>query len=67
MAVIGNPVQDLAWYCFIDRTFAEGLGMPRLEGLPSYDGQRGALAAGHRATRPMTSSTTRSSPACATA
>ncbi len=37
MAVLGNPVQDLAWYCYIDRTFAEGLGMPRLEGLPSYE------------------------------
>ena len=36
MAVLGNPVQDLAWYCYIDSTFAEGLGMPRLEGLPSY-------------------------------
>jgi aminoglycoside phosphotransferase (APT) family kinase protein len=37
MAVFGNPVQDLAWYCYIDGTFAEGLGMPRLEGLPAYD------------------------------
>ncbi|WP_101758123.1 phosphotransferase family protein [Oceanicoccus sp. KOV_DT_Chl] len=35
MAVLGNPVQDLAWWNFIDRTFSEGLGMPRLEGLPS--------------------------------
>ncbi len=37
MAVVGNPVQDLAWYCFIDSAFAEGLGLPRLAGLPSYD------------------------------
>ena len=37
MAVLGNPVQDLAWYCYIDSTFADGLGMPRLEGLPSYE------------------------------
>ena len=37
MAVLGNPVQDLAWYCFIDSTFADGLGMPRLDGLPSYE------------------------------
>ena len=37
MAVLGNPVQDLAWYCFIDNTFADGLGLPRLEGLPSYE------------------------------
>ncbi|MEZ5573441.1 MAG: phosphotransferase family protein [Halioglobus sp.] len=37
MAVLGNPVQDLAWFNYLDATFAEGLGMPRLEGLPSYD------------------------------
>ncbi|MEH6591202.1 MAG: phosphotransferase family protein [Halioglobus sp.] len=36
MAVLGNPVQDLAWFNYIDTTFAEGLGIPRLEGLPSY-------------------------------
>ena len=36
MAVLGNPVQDLAWFNYLDATFAEGLGMPRLEGLPSY-------------------------------
>ena len=37
MAVLGNPVQDLAWFNYIDSTFAEGLGMPRLPGLPSYE------------------------------
>ncbi|MEP5764110.1 MAG: phosphotransferase family protein [Halieaceae bacterium] len=37
MAVLGNPVQDLAWYCYIDSSFADGLGIPRLEGLPSYE------------------------------
>ncbi len=37
MAVLGNPVQDLAWFNYLDDTFAEGLGMPRLEGLPSYE------------------------------
>ena len=36
MAVLGNPVQDLAWFNYLDATFAEGLGMPRLEGLPDY-------------------------------
>lgn len=36
MAVLGNPVQDLAWFNYMDSTFAEGLGMPRLEGLPGY-------------------------------
>ncbi len=37
MAVLGNPVQDIAWFNFMDATFAEGLGMPRLEGLPGYE------------------------------
>ena len=37
MAVLGNPVQDIAWFNYLDSTFAEGLGMPRLEGLPSYE------------------------------
>ena len=37
MAVLGNPLQDLAWYCYIDSTFAEGLGCPRLPGFPSYE------------------------------
>jgi len=37
MSVLGNPVQDLAWFNYIDSTFAEGLGMPRLEGLPGYE------------------------------
>jgi aminoglycoside phosphotransferase (APT) family kinase protein len=37
MAVLGNPVQDLAWYNYLDATFAEGLGIPRLPGLPSYE------------------------------
>jgi aminoglycoside phosphotransferase (APT) family kinase protein len=36
MAVLGNPVQDIAWFNYMDATFAEGLGIPRLEGLPSY-------------------------------
>ncbi len=40
MAVLGNPVQDLAWYCYLDSTFADGLGMPRLEGLPGYEDTR---------------------------
>lgn len=37
MAVLGNPLQDIAWFNYMDATFAEGLGMPRLEGLPSYE------------------------------
>lgn len=34
MARLGDPVQDLAWWWTIDRCFSEGLGVPRLEGLP---------------------------------
>ncbi len=37
MAVLGNPLQDLAWYCFTDNAFADGLGLPRLEGMPDYE------------------------------
>lgn len=37
MAVLGNPMQDLAWFNYLDATFSEGLGMPRLEGLPTYE------------------------------
>ena len=37
MAVLGNPVQDIAWFNYLDATFSEGLGMPRLDGLPSYE------------------------------
>lgn len=37
MAVLGNPVQDLAWFNHLDATFAEGLDLPRLAGLPTYE------------------------------
>lgn len=37
MAVLGNPVQDLAWWNYHDRCFSQALGMPRLEGLPGYE------------------------------
>jgi aminoglycoside phosphotransferase (APT) family kinase protein len=37
MAVLGNPVQDLAWFNYLDATFSEGLGIPRLAGLPGYE------------------------------
>ena len=51
MAVLGNPVQDIAWFNFIDSTFAEGLGMPRLPGLPSYEDtvRQWEQASGHNA------------------
>lgn len=53
MAVLGDPVQDLAWYNYLDETFADGLGMPRLPGLPGYPEsiarweQAAGRAAGH--------------------
>jgi aminoglycoside phosphotransferase (APT) family kinase protein len=34
MATLGNPVQDLAWWLFLDRHHSEGLGAPRLDGFP---------------------------------
>ncbi len=37
MAVLGNPVQDIAWFNYMDSTFADGLGLSRLAGLPSYE------------------------------
>lgn len=36
-SVLGNPVQDLAWFNHIDATFAQGLELPRLAGLPTYE------------------------------
>lgn len=37
MARMGDPVQDVAWWWAIDRCFSEGLGVPRLEGLPDKE------------------------------
>jgi aminoglycoside phosphotransferase (APT) family kinase protein len=37
MAVLGNPVQDLAWYIYLDRHHGEGLGVERLAGLPGRE------------------------------
>jgi len=37
MVTLGNPLQDLAWFNYLDTTFSEGLGMPRLAGLPDYE------------------------------
>jgi aminoglycoside phosphotransferase (APT) family kinase protein len=36
MVTIGSPEKDLAWAIFLDRHHSEGLGVPRLEGFPSY-------------------------------
>jgi aminoglycoside phosphotransferase (APT) family kinase protein len=35
MLVLGNPLQDIAWWIFMDELFSVGLGVPRLEGFPS--------------------------------
>ena len=35
MVTLGNPVQDLAWWLFLDRHHSEGMGVPRLAGFPS--------------------------------
>lgn len=35
-AMLGAPEEDLAWYMFLDRHHCEGIGVPRLEGFPSY-------------------------------
>lgn len=35
MVSLGNPLQDIAWWNYMDRFFSEGLDCPRLEGLPS--------------------------------
>lgn len=37
MLALGDPVQDLAWWIFMDELFSLGLGVPRLEGFPSRD------------------------------
>jgi aminoglycoside phosphotransferase (APT) family kinase protein len=36
MANLGNPMQDLGWWKFLDRHHSEGSGVPRLPGFPSY-------------------------------
>jgi aminoglycoside phosphotransferase (APT) family kinase protein len=37
MATLGNPVQDLSWYIYLDRHHGEGIGVERLAGLPSRE------------------------------
>jgi aminoglycoside phosphotransferase (APT) family kinase protein len=34
MLTLGNPLQDLAWWIYMDELFSTGIGMPRLEGIP---------------------------------
>ena len=37
MVTLGSPEMDLAWSIFLDRHHSEGMGLPRLEGFPSYE------------------------------
>jgi aminoglycoside phosphotransferase (APT) family kinase protein len=46
MLALGNPLQDIAWWIFMDELFSLGLGCPRLEGFPSR-----AQTAAHWATK----------------
>jgi aminoglycoside phosphotransferase (APT) family kinase protein len=36
MVTLGNPVQDLAWWLFLDRHHSEGMSVERLEGFPTH-------------------------------
>jgi aminoglycoside phosphotransferase (APT) family kinase protein len=36
MVTLGNPVQDLAWWLFLDRHHSEGMSVERLAGFPSH-------------------------------
>jgi aminoglycoside phosphotransferase (APT) family kinase protein len=50
MVTLGSPEMDLAWSIFLDRHHSEGLGVPRLEGFPSYEASvaRYEALTGHR-------------------
>jgi aminoglycoside phosphotransferase (APT) family kinase protein len=37
MACLSDPVQDLAWFVYFDDVFASGLGVARLEGIPTRE------------------------------
>jgi aminoglycoside phosphotransferase (APT) family kinase protein len=37
MVTLGNPVQDLAWYVFLDRHHSDGIGAPRVPGFASRE------------------------------
>jgi aminoglycoside phosphotransferase (APT) family kinase protein len=36
-ATLGAPEEDLAWFCYLDRHHSEGIGVPRLDGFPTYE------------------------------
>ena len=35
MLALGNPLQDIAWWIFMDEVFSTGIGFERLEGFPT--------------------------------
>jgi aminoglycoside phosphotransferase (APT) family kinase protein len=37
MVTLGNPEQDLGWWLFLDWHHSAGIGVPRLEGVPSRE------------------------------
>ncbi len=37
MVTLGSPEADVGWAVFLDRHHSEALGVPRLEGFPSYE------------------------------
>lgn len=37
MLTLGNPLQDIAWWIYMDELFSTGIGVPRLEGVPERE------------------------------
>lgn len=37
MVTLGDPIQDLAWWLFLDRHHSEGIGVARLPGFPTRE------------------------------
>ena len=50
MVCTGSPEKDIGWAIFLDKHHSEGLGIPRLEGFPSYEDTLAHYAerSGHR-------------------
>lgn len=55
MVHVGDPIQDLGWFTWLDHTLSAGLDLPRLPGLPSvaettarWEAATGRSAAHHR-------------------
>ncbi len=50
MLCMGDPLQDIAWWIFMDEVFSHGIGIPRLEGFPDIDtsAQLWSTLSGHK-------------------